>query len=296
LSAAPPRHSVLLADSRAVPALFVLLWSTGFVGARWGLPHAGPFSLLAVRMICATLLLGVMAAAARAVWPTTWRDWMAIVVSGLLTHGAYLGGVFAAIAAGAPTGMVALIVGLQPLLTAACGPLAGQAPSTGRQWFALLLGLVGLVLVIPFDGQGAIEARQQLTPALIALVGITAGSLIQKRWVPQKDFRVVASIQYAGAGLVFALFAAGEHWRIEWTAPLLASLAWLTLTLSVGAVWLLYRLIRERPMEQVTSLFYVTPAVTALFGLVLFDETLSILQWLGFPIVCAAVWLGTRRA
>lgn len=280
-----------------IAAAFVVLWSTGFVGGRWGLPHADPFALLAIRLACAATILAGMAAFTGVRWPRSGPSLGIIVLAGLLTHGAYLGGVFSAIAAGAPTGLVALIVGLQPLLTAVGGPLAGQPAMARRQWGGLVLGLCGVALVVPRGNGVAAASLSQFAPCVVALLGITAGSLIQKRWVPPTDFRVLAATQYIATAALFALLAtAFDGWRVDWTPAFVGSLVWLTGALSVGAVALLYRLIRDRSMEQVTSLFYLTPGVTALMGLVLFDEQLMLRQWLGFPLVGVAVWLSTRRS
>lgn len=281
---------------RAMPAVFVVLWSTGFIGAKLGLPHAEPFTFLLVRMIIVVVALGAVAVVARAPWPSRPILWLHIAIAGLLVHAAYLGGVFAAIGTGLSAGVTALIVGLQPLLTAAVvGPLLGERV-TGRQWAGVLLGLVGVALVvwekIAFDA----EHMTGLVFALIALVGITGGTLYQKKFCAGMDLRTGAIIQYLATGVVLSLIAAQtETMRIEWTGEFVFAVVWLAVVLSVGAIFLLFLMIRKGAAARVAALFYLTPAVTAVFAWALFGETLGVPALIGMGLAAAGVALVSKK-
>lgn len=275
----------------ATPALFVVLWSTGFIGAKFGLPYTEPFTFLAVRLLIAAGLLSLLAWSMRAPWPREPRLIAHITVAGLLVHAGYLGGVFYAIAQGMSAGVVSIIVAVQPLLTAGlAGRLLGERVGP-QQWFGLVLGLLGVLLVVwsRLSNEGSLQA---LTAALIALLAITAGTLYQKRFCPDSDIRTAGTIQYGSSGLVLLLLAAAtESMHIRWTGEFLFALAWLVLVLSVGAVGLLFTLIRHGAASRVASLFYLAPPMTAMFGYLLFRETLSPAALLGLVVVMAGVLL-----
>lgn len=280
---------------RVIPGLFVVLWSTGFIGAKWGLPHAEPLTFLVWRMVLVTVVLLAMAVVARAPWPRRPRDIAHIAVAGLLVHAAYLGGVFSAIGAGVSAGVAALIVGIQPLLTATCvGPLLGEKV-TPRQWAGLALGLLGVVLVVWEKLGIGSGAWLGLLYAVIGLLGITAGTLYQKRFCPAFDLRTGGVIQYTATGIVLFLLAANtETMHVEWTGSFIFALLWLVLVLSVGAIFLLFVMIRHGAASKVASLFYLTPAVTAVFAWALFDERLAVPALIGMGLVAVAVALVNR--
>jgi len=282
--------------ARAMPAVFVVLWSTGFIGAKLGLPHAEPFTFLLVRMLVVVGALGVLALIARAPWPTRPMLWLHIALAGLLVHAAYLGGVFAAIGAGLSAGVTALIVGLQPLLTAAVvGPLLGERV-TGRQWAGVLLGLVGVALVVWEKISFDTEHMAGLVFAAIALVGITGGTLYQKKFCAGMDLRTGAIIQYLATGVVLGLIAVEtETMRIEWTGEFVFAVVWLAVVLSVGAIFLLFLMIRKGAAARVAALFYLTPAVTAVFAWALFGETLGVPALIGMGLAAAGVALVGKR-
>ncbi len=290
-------HSPSAAE-RAMPALFVVLWSTGFIGAKLGLPYAEPFTFLALRMAIAAALLAAFALATRAPWPADWRSVGHIAVAGLLVHAVYLGGVFAAIGAGLPAGIAALIVGIQPLATAAlAGPLLGER--IGRvQWLGLALGLAGVVLVVAGRGQlGGQVSAGGLAAIFAALAGITVGTLYQKRRCTGMDLRSGGVIQYAATGIALGVLAlAFETRQVRWSGEFAFALGWLVLVLSVGAVGLLYTLIRRGEAARVASLFYLTPPVTALFAWALFDERLGAASLAGMAVVMLGVVLANRRS
>jgi drug/metabolite transporter (DMT)-like permease len=275
----------------AAPAVFVLLWASGFVGAKLGLGYAEPLTFLALRMITVVALLAVVIAATRPKWPNA-NGIMRSAATGLMVHGLYLGGVFVAIENGLSAGLVALIVSLQPVLTSTIANRWLGERVVARQWCGLALGLAGVYLVL----QAKIETGEA-TPlawiaATVALLGITVGTLYQKRFGGGIDWRPALCIQYAAAGVLFSLGALSFETRVvHFTPQFLFALGWLVLVLSLGAVWLLYFLIRRSAATRVVSLFYLTPPVTALMAWALFDEKLSPLSLLGMAVCVAGVFL-----
>lgn len=281
---------------RAAPALFVLLWSTGFIGGKLGLPYAEPLTFLLWRMGLVAIVLALVSLWTRAPWPRGWGAISRIAMAGLLVHGAYLGGVFGALAQGVPAGSVALIVGLQPLLTAAvAGPLLGERVSR-RQWLGFGLGLAGVTAVVWEKLALNIGTPLGLGLAGIALLGISAGTLFQKRYCTDMDLRTGTCIQYAATGLALALLAPWvESMHIDWTGEFIFALAWLCVVLSVGAIFVLFALIRRGAASKVASLFYLTPPVTALMAWILFGETLGALALAGMALTAVGVALVLRR-
>jgi drug/metabolite transporter (DMT)-like permease len=280
--------------ARLAPFLFVLLWSTGFIGAKLGLPHAAPLSFLLVRYLLVISLMTSLALLWRAPWPRDGRIWLHIGISGLLVHGLYLGGVFVAIGKGLPAGVTSLVVGLQPLLTATvAGWLLGEAIRL-RQWVGLLLGFVGVALVV--SGKlGSGFALDALWPAFAALLGITAGTLYQKRFCPNFDWRSGAVLQFIPTAVVTgAIVWAQDDYRIDWTGEFVFALGWLVLVLSVGAISLLNWLIRHGNAVNVASLFYLTPPTTALLAWLIFGETLSGVALFGMALAVWGVYLARR--
>lgn len=279
---------------RFYPFLFVFLWSTGFIGAKYGLPYAEPLSFLLSRYGFVIALMTVIALAMRAPWPKEPRQWLHIGVSGLLVHAVYLGGVFVSIKHGLPAGIAALVVGMQPLLTAlGAGWLLGEKVS-GRQWAGLGLGFIGVGLVV--SGKfGDAALGPMLIPALIALLGITAGTLYQKRFCAQFDLRTGSVIQFVPTALLTAVAVAiFEDFRIEWTGQFAFALGWLVLVLSIGAISLLNLLIRSGSAVNVASLFYLTPISTALIAFALFDEKLTLTATFGMLLAVSGVYLVAR--
>lgn len=289
----PPDASSLFA--RVMPPLFVLLWSTGFIGAKFGLPYAEPFTFLLIRMLLVSSLLAAAALLWRAAWPRSWRLTGHIALAGLLVHGGYLGGVFVAIHWGLSAGATALVVGLQPLLTAAlAGPLLGEKVSRG-QWAGLVLGLIGVVLVVSAKLEAGAGALIGLIPAGISLLCITFGTLHQKRYCGGMDLRSGAAIQYAAAAALYAVLAVStETMQVRWTGEFVFALTWLTLVLSVGAIFLLFIMIRAGAASKVASLFYLTPPTTALIAWGLFGETMAPPALAGMALAAAGVWLANR--
>jgi drug/metabolite transporter (DMT)-like permease len=281
----------------AVPALFVVLWSTGFVGAKLGLPFAEPMTFLIVRFLVVAALLVVTALATAAPWPVSVTEICHIAIAGALMHGVYLGGMFASMYQGVDAGVAALIGGLQPLLVAAAaGPALGERVSR-LQWVGLGLGLLGVALVVQDKlglGSGTPEGYGF---SVLALLGLTAGAIYQKRFCAAVDLRSGNVIQFvASAVLLLPLALMFESMQIEWTGQFVFALGWLCLALSLGAISLLFFMIRRGAAARVASLFYLTPPVTALMAYFLFGDTLSELALFGMAIAVAGVALvNTRR-
>lgn len=290
------QHPMLQAS---MPILFVILWSTGFIGGKLGLPYAEPLTFLTIRYALVIALMVPLALLTRAAWPNNPRQWMHIAVTGLLVHGMYLGGVFSAIGAGLPAGIAALIVGMQPLLTAlGAGWLLGERV-IGRQWVGLALGFIGVAMVVASKGADAAFSGHlgaMLVPALLALAGITAGTLYQKRFCPSFDLRTGSVIQFIPTFVVTGLIAWNtESMGVQWSGEFVFALLWLVVVLSLGAITLLNLLIRSGNAVNVASLFYLTPPTTAVMAWLLFDELLAPLALAGMAVAVAGVWLARGR-
>ena len=279
----------------AMPAVFVLIWSTGFIVARYGMPHAPPMGFLAMRYALSVLAFGVWIAVARAAWPQGRVEWAHLAITGVLMHAGYLGGVWAAVKIGLGAGTVALIVGLQPVLTALWLSLSPGAQGVARrQWLGLLLGFGGLMLVVGHKlGAGEIT-RLNLTLAVFALLSITIGTLYQKRFVKPCDVRTANTVQLAAAFMVTLPLAIVEGGAWQMHPELIGAMAWSVLVLTLGGSSMFYLLIQRGAAAKVTSLLYLVPPCTALMAWVLFSEPLSLLVLLGIAVTAAGVALVVR--
>ncbi|HZY19416.1 MAG TPA: DMT family transporter [Ramlibacter sp.] len=287
---------------RAMPAVFVLIWSTGFIVARYGMPHAPPMKFLAMRYACSVAAFLVWAALARAAWPRERRQWAHLAVTGIFMHAGYLGGVWAAVKIGMGAGLAALVVGLQPVLTALWVSMQGGAVAR-RQWVGLALGLTGLVLVVWQKlGQGEVHVQNMLY-AVIALLSITAGTLYQKLFVAPCDVRTANLVQLAAALVVTLPLALLESETVRWALAggglnleLAGALAWSVLGLTLGGSSLLYVLIQRGAATTVTSLMYLVPPTTAVMAWALFGEPITLLVVAGVAFTAAGVSLVVRPA
>jgi drug/metabolite transporter (DMT)-like permease len=259
----------------AMPMAFVLIWSTGFIVARYGMPHAPVFTFLCMRYALSVLCFGVWIVVARVPFPQDPSQWRHLAVAGVLMHAGYLGGVWAAVKLGMGSGLSALIVGLQPVLTAVWVSSRGSHVSR-VQWLGLLLGLLGLVLVVSAKmAQGSEASWQALSLAVLALLSITTGTLYQKRFVKPGDVRSASAIQLSAALLVSWPLACLEPGSIDWVPELMGAVAWSVLALSVGASSLLYLLIQRGAATGVASLMYLVPPCTAVMAWLLFGEPIT---------------------
>ncbi|MBJ7309081.1 DMT family transporter [Rugamonas sp. CCM 8940] len=275
-----------------LPFFFVLLWSTGFIVAKFGLPYAPPLTFLLLRFGGVLLLLVPAVLLLRAPWPRgqIWR----IALAGLLVQAGYLIGVWCAIKLGMPAGLSALIVGMQPILTAFAAPLIGESVRP-RQWLGLLFGIVGVGLVVAAKIRLAGLSPESILLCLLALFSITAGTLYQKRYCPQFDLRTGTVIQFSASivvvlPLAVALEGLGWHFAtVQWTASFVFALLWSVLALSIGAIFLLFALIRRSDATQVTSLLYLTPPTTAVMAWLVFGETFNALGVAGMALAVLGV-------
>jgi drug/metabolite transporter (DMT)-like permease len=279
---------------RAMPVVFVLIWSTGFIVARYGMPYAPPLKFLAVRYALSVACFVVWVRAARVAWPLDRAQWAHLAVTGVLMQAGYLGGVWAAVRVGMGSGLIALLVGIQPVLTAVWLSMRGGAISH-RQWAGLVLGFAGLVLVVSRKfGQGGEVTALSMGLALLALFSITAGTLYQKRFVAPCDVRAAGAVQLAAALLVTLPFAALESDGIQWNLASGGAMAWSVLALSLGGSSLLYMLIQRGTATAVTSLLYLVPPCTAVMAWLLFAEPITVLTLVGIAMTAVGVSLVVR--
>ncbi|MDO6461741.1 DMT family transporter [Granulosicoccaceae sp. 1_MG-2023] len=283
---------------RFVPVVFVLLWSTGFIGARYAMPHAEPFTVLAIRMAVATLLLWLLALKFRVPWPDRPQAMHAMFV-GLLVHGAYLGGVFSAIRNGMPAATAALIVGLQPLVTAIIARFWLGERLLRQQVLGLLIGLCGVALVLWPDQSGTLASGfgpGAVLATVVALFAISLGTLWQKRYCTGISLLAGAFWQYVATAIVLSLAALlFETRQITWNGELIFALFWLVFVLSIAAILLLMLMIRHGQAAVVASYFYLTPAATAVEAWFLFGERPGTLAFAGIAVVCFGVYLARAR-
>jgi drug/metabolite transporter (DMT)-like permease len=276
----------------------VLLWSTGFIGARLTGPYAEPLSFLSIRFAIVAVLLAAAAMIMGARWPGR-RMAVHCMITGALMHGGYLGFVFWSIWKGMPAGVSALIVGLQPLVTALlAGMFLGERISP-RHWLGLAIGLVGIAMVVwpKFTLTDIGITPVTVGANILAMLSITLGSLYQKSFMSAVDLRTGNAWQFAGATLVTGLAAlATESFDITWNGPVIFGMTWLVLVLSIGAISLLYMMIRHGEISRVTTLFYLVPGVTALIAWAMFGEALAPLQIAGMVVCAGAVMLATKKS
>lgn len=277
---------------RAAPAVFVFLWSTGFVGARFGLPYADPLTFTSVRFAIVIVLLAIVVAVQGRSLPRDPAMWGHLAVSGILIHACYIGGVYLAIDVGVDISIAALIAGAQPLLTAFVAVAVLGETLRRWQWVGFALGFAGLALVVTKSFEVGTLPATGLAGCLFALAGITLGTLYQKRFVIGVDLMAGSVIQFCAALIPCVLWAlVFESAHMEWNFTVVATLTWLCVVMSIGAITILLYLIRNGAAARVSSLFYLVPPVTALQGYVLFGETLTMLQIGGIALAAAGVAL-----
>jgi len=283
-----------------MPAVFVLIWSTGFIVARYGMPYAPPFKFLSVRYALSILAFLVWIFAAGVRWPSDRRQWWHLCVTGVLMHGGYLGGVWAAVKAGMGSGLSALIVGLQPVLTAVwLSSRQGAEAVSRRQWLGLWLGFIGLALVVSRKfGHGApgdLVSPLNLGFAVLALLSITAGTLYQKRHVTPCDVRTANAVQLIAALIVTLPLALLESESMQRNGELIGAMGWSVLGLTLGGSSLLYMLIQRGAAASVASLMYLVPPTTAVMAWLLFAEPITLTTLIGMGLTAFGVSLVVRQ-
>ena len=284
--------SSLLALPGALPGFFVLLWSTGFIAAKFGLPYAPPLTFLLLRFAGVLVVLLPLVLLIKAPWPK--GNVLHISFAGILLHAGYLSGVWCAIKLGMPAGLSALIVGMQPILTAFAAPLIGERVRP-RQWLGLVFGLCGVGLVVAAKVQLVGLSTVSMLLCLFALGSITAGTLYQKHYCPRFDLRTGTVIQFVASIAVVLPFAilfedlTPAFAQVQWTARFVGALLWSVLGLSIGAIFLLFALIRSSDATRVTSLLYLTPPVTAVMAWLMFGEVFNVLGLAGMLVAVIGV-------
>jgi drug/metabolite transporter (DMT)-like permease len=281
---------------RLTPVAFVLIWSTGFVVARLGMPHAQPLTFLAARFAFSALAFCAWVRISGAAWPRSRVQVMHLAVTGVLMQAGYLGGVWCAVKAGLGAGLVALVVGLQPVLTALWVSARGQGQRVRMlQWLGLGLGLTGLLLVVWQKLSLGQASAASMGMATLALASITAGTLYQKRWLQPCDVRSASAVQLLAALLVTLPLAFLEPWQFDLHPDLLMALAWSVVVLTLGGSSLLYLLLQRGAATAVSSLMYLVPPCTAVMAWWLFNETLSVPVFAGLALTAAGVALVVRE-
>jgi len=279
---------------RVAPALFVLVWATGFVVAKFGLPYAAPLSFLSMRFILTLAVLLPLILFARATWPSRRDGWL-LVVAGILVHAGYLGGVWCAIKMGMPAGVSALIVNLQPIVTAGFGPWLGERVRP-RQWFGLALGLAGVTMVIAHRLGLAGMSWASVALSVMSLFSITLGTVFQKKYVSSFDLRTGTFIQYVAAlAVIWPLSLWLENEPFQWGGELIFAFAWSVLALSIGAIFLMYGLYRRGAATRVASLFYLVPPCTVAMVWLLFGEAPGWFAMIGMGVTALGVALVQRK-
>ena len=274
---------------RAMPAVFVLIWSTGFIVARYGMPNSPPFTFLLWRYIFSMVCFVLWVKWARVPWPQGRAQWGHLAVTGVLMHAGYLGGVWAAVKVGMGAGLTALIVGLQPVITAIWLSSRGGHVSR-RQWQGLALGFVGLAMVVSRKLEGGIEVTPwSLTMITMALASITTGTLYQKRFVQPCDVRSANAVQLMAAYLVTLPIALMESEPALWNAEMTWAMVWAVLVLTLGGSSLLYNLIQRGAAATVTSLMYLVPPTTAVMAWILFNEPITLVTLAGIAVTAIGV-------
>src|SRR5687767_8241156 len=292
---APPETQLTGTLARVAPGIFVLLWATGFLIAKLGVPYAQPMTILAMRFVLAAIMMATVAAVTGAPWPRSWSRIGHIAMIGILLHAVYLGGCYIAIYGGMPAGMVALIAGFQPILTATlAGPVLGER-TRPVQWIGIATGFVGLMMVLWERMVIDLSHPAALLFAILSLLGITSATIYQKRFCPSFDLRSGSAIQYIAASLVTVpltlMLGVGE---IIWAPTFIFALTWLVIVLSGVSIALLTWMISRGAASKVASLFYLTPPIAAIGSYFWFDETLSPLALVGMAVIVFGLYLLNR--
>lgn len=282
----------------AMPMLFVLLWSSGFIVAKFGLPYAPPLTFIILRFSGAVAVLVPLAFFMRARWPV--GQVRSLALAGILMQAGYIGGVWCAIKMGMPAGLSALIVGMQPILTAFAAPMIGESVKR-RQWIGLILGLSGVALVVGNNIRLSGLSWSSIALCLMALASITVGTLYQKKHCAHFDLLTGTIIQFTASILVLLPLAIiFEHFNyaldtIEWSASFIGALLWAIFILSIASVFLWFALIRKSAATNVTSLLYLTPPTTAVMAWMMFGEAISVTGMFGMMLAVAGVFFVVRK-
>ncbi|MFZ6722589.1 DMT family transporter [Undibacterium sp. Ji49W] len=280
---------------RFLPAIFIFIWASGYVVAKYGLPYAEPLTFLCLRYLGVIIFMLVLALAMRAPWPER-RAWLPIAIAGIMMQAMYLGGIWCAVKLGMPAGVAALIANTQPIFTALLGPAIGER-IYGKQWAGLALGICGVALVVANKISVIGLSGSSVALAVMALTAMTIGTLYQKKTCPSFDVRTGQVIQFAASLIVTLPFALMlETQTIIWTPQFFAAMAWSVFVLSGVGISVLFIMIRHGEATKVTSYMYLVPAVTAAMAWLMFGEKLTMTAILGMVVALAGVALVVRPA
>ena len=285
-----------IASPLFLPSLFIVLWSSGYVAGKVGLPYAGPFTLIFLRFSVAAAILLAVALLTRAPWPSTASQWFHIAVVGVLIQALQFSGLYTGLSKGVSAGVSAVIVGLMPIFTAIGAVAFLGERVNARQIVGLVLGLAGVALVVESKFHLGAGSIQGYLAVILALLGITAGTLYQKKFCSSMDLRSGGCVQLSVATLIVGAIAySTKDLSVQWTPMLIGSTLWLSLVNSIGAISVMFLMLRRGEASRVASLFYLIPAVTAGMGYVVLGETLTPMQIIGFSISASGVYLTTRK-
>ncbi len=283
-----------LVSALSMPLLFIILWSSGYIGGAVGLEYAEPFTMTLFRFGSAAVILLTIAVLLKAPWPKG-MQLIHVSVVGLLIQAMQFGGLYSGMNLGVPAGVSALIVGTMPILTALGAGLFLGETVTGKQWSGLLLGVCGVALVVS-EGLSfsSIDPMGYLF-VVVALIGITSGTLYQKKFCQAMDLRTGGAIQLGIAALVMWLLAStNETMVVDWSFGFIASTAWLALMNSIGAISLMYLMLRKGKASTVASLFFLIPPTTAVMATIVLGDDFKVIEMVGFAVAVSGVYLATR--
>lgn len=280
----------------ATPPVFVLLWSSGYIVAKFTIDYAEPFTILLIRYVIVAALFLVVALAMRAPWPKSWKEVGHLAVAGVLLQTVYLGGIYLSFQFGISAGASSLVMALQPILTAiAVGPLFGE-PVSVRQWLGLILGFIGVGLVLGENVHFDVDGWAGLALSVVALLGITTATLYQKRFGGGADLRSTQAIQYGAAAIATVpLTMILGFGTIDWSLPFVLGMAWIILPLSAGSYTLYLWLIRRDAATRLTAFLYLVPPVTAVVAWMMFGETMGPVALAGMLVAIGGVALVVRK-
>ena len=289
-------------NPKLIPWVFVWIWSTGFIAAKYGLPYAEPFTLLSYRFVITLFFLLILIIYKKSPWPETRLDFFHLLIAGVLIHGVYLGGVFQALKWGMPAGLGAMVIGLQPICMALVAGVLLKEEVSKKQWTGLIMGLVGLYLVL-FD---SLDLTEQIAfdgfpiwavfAVIISLFAISIGTIYQKRFCSNMNLYSGAWVQYFSASILCILIVLFfENGEVSWSRTFILAMTWQVLGLSIGAILLLMTMIKKDALASVGSYFYLVAPLVAIQAWFLFEETIGLSALAGVVLISFGVAITTSK-
>lgn len=289
-------------NPKLIPWVFVWIWSTGFIAAKYGLPYAEPFTLLSYRFVITLFFLLILIIYKKSPWPKSRLEFFHLVIAGVLIHGVYLGGVFQALKWGMPAGLGAMVIGLQPIGMALVAGVLLKEEVSKKQWTGLIMGLVGLYLVL-FD---SLDLTEQIAfdgfpiwavfAVIISLFAISIGTIYQKRFCSNMNLYSGAWVQYFSASILCILIVLFfENGEVSWSRTFILAMTWQVLGLSIGAILLLMTMIKKDALASVGSYFYLVAPLVAIQAWFLFEETIGLSALAGVVLISFGVAITTSK-